>query len=324
MLRMPAFRYHHPCSAEEAIQAWHDHDGAMYIAGGTDLLPNLKHHLHGPAHLVGLTGLPRAEVHRGEEGWVLDAGLTLHRLSTHPQLQAELPPLAAAAGLVAGPQIRRMGTLGGNILLDTRCLYYNQSHFWRKALGYCLKKEGEWCHVIGGPKTCVAVQSSDTVPVLLALDASIVLQGAEGKREIKLRDLYHFDGMNHLKIERGELLVQVLIPHPPEGFRGSYRKLRTRGSIDFPQLGLAITGSWEGDRPQSLEIVVGAVNPKPKPVRGLEEFLGHSLDSAAIEAIAALVRKQTRPNEAVLGDVSWRRAMAEVFTRSELERLREG
>ena len=324
MLRMPPFRYHHPQSVEEAVQAWHDHEGAMYVAGGTDLLPNLKHHLHSPAHLVGLTGLPRAEVHRGEEAWVLDAGLTLHRLATHPQLQAELPPLAEAAGLVAGPQIRRMGTLGGNILLDTRCLYFNQSLFWRKALGYCLKKEGDWCHVIGGPKTCVAVQSSDTVPVLLALDASILLRGAEGQREIKLRDLYHFDGMNHLGIERGELLVQVRIPHPPKGFRGSYRKLRTRGSIDFPQLGLAITGSWEGDRPQSLEIVVGAINPKPKPVRGLEAFLGQPMDSAAIEAIAALVRKQTRPNEAVLGDVSWRRAMAEVFTRSGLETMRRG
>jgi len=318
---MPEFEYHHPKSAEEAVALWNSLPDAMYVAGGTDLLPNMKHKLFTPKHVIGLSGLPKAEIRRTEAGIELDGGVTLHALAMHPEVRELLPALSEAAGLVAGPQIRRMGTIGGNVLLDTRCLYYNQSEFWREALGYCLKKEGTWCHVVGGPKTCVAAQSSDTVPVLLAMDASIELLGKEGKRELALRELYHFNGMDHLKIEKGELLTKVKIPVRPGDWRGSYKKLRTRDSIDFPQLGVAIWGCWEDSVLQELHIVVGAANPKPKPVKKLEDFFGLALDDEAIDSIAELVQKQTRPQAAVHGDVSWRRAMASVFVGRALREL---
>ncbi len=320
MLRMPAFRYVHARSWTEARDLWHGASAAMYVAGGTDLLPNLKHELFRPEVLVGLSGLGRGTVRADGSTIVIDANVTLDALARDPLTPA---PLAQAAGLVAGPQIRRMGTIGGNVLLDTRCLFYNQSRFWRQALGHCLKAEGDWCHVIGGPKTCVAAQSSDCVPVLLAMDAAIVLMGPSGRRELKLRELYRFNGMDHLTIEKGELLTEVRVPRPVAGFRGQYRKLRMRGSIDFPQLGVAVTAVFDGDVPTSLDIVVGAANPQPKPVRKLEPYLGQPLTEDAVEAIAALVVKQTRPNEAVQGDPQWRRGVAGIYAARSLRELRD-
>ena len=313
MLRMDGFTYTRARSWEEALARW-DAD-AMYVAGGTDLLPNLKHRIVRPKRLIGLD-IPGSIVEEGDTV-VIGAGTRLDAIAA----RASLGPLATAAGLVAGPQIRAMGTLGGNVLLDTRCLYYNQTEPWRKALGYCLKAEGTWCHVVGGPKTCVAAQSSDTVPVLLALDATLSFLGPSGRRALRIRDLYRFNGMDHLQIEKGELLTEIVLPKPGAGFRGSYQKLRTRDSIDFPQLGLAIVGTFDGAVPSALEIVVGAANPQPKPVRGLDAFLGAPLDTAAIEAVADLVYKQTRPQAAVYGDVAWRRQMATVFTRRGLSVL---
>ena len=321
MLRMPEFEYHHPKSAEEAVALWNSLPDAMYVAGGTDLLPNMKHKLFSPKHVIGLSGLPKAQIHEKDSGFELDGGVTLHAIASHSRLSEQLPALAEAAGLVAGPQIRRMGTIGGNVLLDTRCLYYNQSEFWREALGYCLKKEGTWCHVVGGPKTCVAAQSSDTVPVLLAMDASIELLGPDGARVLKMRDLYHFNGMDHLKIEKGELLTKVTVPVNGGDWRGCYKKLRTRDSIDFPQLGVAVWGRWDNEVLEDLSIVVGAANPKPKPVKGLDAFFGTVLNEEAIDSIAALVQKQTRPQAAVHGDVNWRRAMANVFVARALGEL---
>jgi 4-hydroxybenzoyl-CoA reductase subunit beta len=321
MLRMPEFAYHQPQSAQEAVAMWQSLEDAMYVAGGTDLYPNLKHKLHAPKNVIGLSSLPTPEVRERTNHFELDGGLSLHTIANHPAILEALAPLSEAASLVAGPQIRRMGTLGGNVLLDTRCLFYNQSEFWRESLGFCLKKDGDWCHVIAGPKTCVAAQSSDTVPVLLALNASIVLLSAAGERELSLRELFNFNGMDHLRIEKGELLTVVRIPKPQAGFRGCYKKLRTRDSIDFPQVGLAVCGVWNADVLEQLEIVVGAVSPKPKPIRGLEGFLGQPLNPDTIAAIGDLVFKQSRPQAAVHGDVRWRRAMTRIFTVRALKEL---
>lgn len=319
MLRMDGFDVVVANSYPEARALWNPE--AMYCAGGTDLLPNLKHRLFRPRTVIHLGGIPGGATLEGEE-LVIGAGMTLAQLAEDPTVRTVLPPLSQAAGVVAGPQLRNMGTIGGNVLLDTRCLYYNQTEFWRKSLGYCLKAEGTWCHVVGGPKTCVATQSSDTVPVLLAADASIVLLGANGERILKMRDLYRYNGMDHLQIEKGELLKEIRIPKPPEGFRGSYQKLRTRASIDFPQLGVAIAGQFDGEVLLQLQIVIGAVNPQPKPVRGMEEFCGRPLENEGIQAICDKVFQQTRPQGSVHGDVTWRRQMAQVFVRRGLENLR--
>lgn len=322
MLRMEPFALKTARTYPEALQLWAANPGAIYVAGGTDLLPNLKHKIVKAETVIALD-VPGA-IHDEGDTVVIDGAVKLHTLATNPLVRDLLAPLARAAGLVAGPQIRAMGTIGGNVLLDTRCLYYNQTAFWRGALGHCLKAEGTWCHVVGGPKTCVAAQSSDTVPVLLALDASLRLLGPAGERTLAIRDLYRFNGMDHLSIQKGELLTAIVVKKPAPGFRGSYQKLRTRDSIDFPQLGVAITGTWDGDVPSALEIVVGAANPQPKPVRGLDAVLGQPMDEARATAVADMVHKQTRPQGSVHGDVAWRRQMASVFTRRGLLALAAG
>ncbi len=327
MLRMEPFTYKAARSYAEALDLWQAAEAPMYVAGGTDLLPNLKHGILHPRTLVSLGDIPLdvpGGVTESADAITIGAGTKLDVLAASDTIRTLLPPLARAAGLVAGPQIRAMGTIGGNVLLDTRCLYYNQSAFWRGALGHCLKAEGTWCHVVGGPKTCVAAQSSDTVPVLLALDAALHFVGPAGPRTLAIRDLYRFNGMDHLTIAKGELLTHLVVPKPAAGFRGSYQKLRTRDSIDFPQLGVAITGTFDGPVPTALEIVIGAANPQPKPIRGLEAFLGAPLDDTRAAAIADLVHKQTRPQAAVHGDPAWRRQMASVFTRRGLLALAQG
>jgi 4-hydroxybenzoyl-CoA reductase subunit beta len=341
MLRMDGFDYAHATSPEEAVRLFaaaeaQEGGSVRYIAGGTDILPNLKHRIISPTLMIGIaTALPQDIEDRGEY-WEIGAGMRLSTLAACDQL----PALSLAASLIAGPQIRNMGTLGGNIFLDTRCLFFNQSEFWRSSLGGCLKAQlpppggaaegaqrSDWCHVINGPKTCVATQSSDTVPVLLVRDASIVLLGPEGERVLALRNLFRFNGMDHLKIEAGELITHVRVPRAPKHQRESYQKLRTRDSIDFPQLGLAISaqveGTGEGAILHGLELVVGAVNPQPKQVKKLDAFVGQPLTNAAIAQIAELVVKQTRPQAAVHGGDAWRRHMAGVFTRRGLTGLRD-
>jgi len=318
MLRMDGFDFHPAGSAEEAVRLYAELAAPMYIAGGTDLLPNLKHRIVRPENLIGLAGVLETGLQSTDTEWTIGAGM---RLSDLAQV-SDIPPLAQASGLVAGPQIRNMGTIGGNVLLDTRCLFYNQTEFWRKSLGYCLKAEGDWCHVIAGPKTCVAAQSSDTVPVLLAMDASIDLLGPTGTRNLSLRDLYKFNGMDHLAISPGELLTAIRVPKPGAGFCGTYKKLRRRDSIDFPQLGVAVCARFENDTLSALDIVVGAVNPQPKPIRKLDPFIGQPLTDDAVEAIGQIVEKQTRPQKSITGDAAWRRSMAGIFTVRALKELR--
>lgn len=323
MLRMDGFDFQQARDPHEALHLWQSRPGARYIAGGTDLLPNVKHRIIHPSLLIGISNaLPKGWKIDGEE-WVIGAATTLSALSRFSQIA----PLARAASLVAGPQIRNMGTLGGNVLLDTRCLFYNQTEFWRKSLGYCLKAEGTWCHVVGGPKTCVATQSSDTVPVLISLGAKARFLGPDGTRDISIADLYKFNGMDHLKVQPGELLLEIRIPCLPDGFRGGYQKLRVRGAIDFPQLSVAVAGTWEGQGPTArvnqLQIVIGAVNPQPKALPGLERLTEGPLDDQAIEQIADLAHAKTRPQGSVHGDTAWRRQLTRVFVRRLLRGLRD-
>ncbi|NCG17686.1 MAG: hypothetical protein GWP91_01540 [Rhodobacterales bacterium] len=325
MLRMPEFQVHLPLTARQAVNLRSTLPESMYIAGGTDLLPNLKHHLHAPQHLVSLSKVVELKgIIVDDSGVRIGAGTSLHDVANHTELAAMVPGLAQAAGLVAGPQHRRMGTLGGNVMQDTRCLFYNQSLEWRTSLGKCLKKDGDWCHVLGSAKACVAAQSSDTVPMLMALDARVeVLRPSGDLEQIALRGLFtkdgRFDQMHTL--ENSALVIAIVVPKPADGHRSVYRKVRTRDSVDYPQLGIAISASLKNGQLTALEVVVGAMLPQPKRLTKLDSALGRVLDEAHISELAERAFKQVRPQPNIHGSVAWRREMARVETARGLRQI---
>ena len=325
MLRLPPFQVHLPDTALEAVQLRATLPNARYLAGGTDLLPNLKHGLQPADHLIGLAHLTELSgVCKHQDGSVsIGAATSLHILATHPLLTERLPGLAQAAAQIAGPQHRRMGTLGGNIMLDTRCLYYNQSAFWRESLGHCLKAEGDWCHVIGSKATCVAANSADTVPMLMALDAVLCFADQGGPHELPLAKLYAQNGMANHTVPSGALVTGVRIPPQPPGHRSVYHKVRARAAVDFAQLGLAVVGRFDGSTCTDLRAVAGAVMPKPKVLTGLTLAKGTTLPEPVVSELAELAFKQLRPQTSLHGDPAWRRHLARVaFTRA-LRQLRD-
>lgn len=317
MLRMSGFEVRVARSAEHALELWSEVQGAAWLAGGTDILPAIKQGVQRPERLIALhRALPRGARPDGE-GLLLGAGTRLVELAA-----LGIPALSEAAATVASPQIRNMGTLGGNVMLDTRCRYYNQSPLWRQGLGGCLKAEGSLCHVTGAPKSCVASQCADTIPALLVLGARLRLLSPAGSRELPLSDFLRFDGLRPHAIGTDELLVGVWLPGAPG--LGASAKLRPRGSIDFPQLSLSAFARLEGleARIEELRLAVGATNPQPRLLPGLDAFLGQPLDEERIQAIGELCWQRTRPQGSLVGDPGWRRQVARVFTVRLLHRLR--
>ena len=327
MLRLPAFEYHRPETVEEAIRLLDDFgEGAMLVAGGTDVVPNMKHRLFEPAHLVSLR---RVRELRGiavrEDELVIGSGETLAAVAADPLVRRHAPSVAEAAGLVAGPQLRNMGTIGGNLCLDTRCTYYNQSHFWRQSLGFCLKKDGDTCHVTGVGRKCVAAHSADTPPPLMTLGATVDLVSSAGLRSVPVVDLFVADGIRNTVRRPDEVLVGVRIPLPPAGTRMAFRKLRQRNAIDFPLLNLAVACELDGDeRVVAMRLVVSALGSRPRVVSGLDEVArGRALDDDVIEAVAEKAHQQCRPLTNIIVDPEWRRAMVPVHVRRMLGELRD-
>ncbi len=296
---------------------------ALPMAGGTDLMPNMKHRLFTPEHVVALNGI---EAMRGVDGGGKAGSLrigaleTLHSVSVHPAVRRHLPGLAQAAGSVAGPQHRNVGTLGGNICLDTRCTYYNQTEFWRRALGYCLKKDGTVCHVTKVGRKCVAAHSADTPPSLMALGAKFTLAGPRGTREIDAANFFVADGVLNTRRARNEILTEVTIP-VFAGRRSAYRKLRQRNAIDFPLLSVAVVADFQEDGiVASLKGVVSALGARPRMLTGWEEMAaGHRLDPGLVQALAERAGAQCRPLDNMIVDPQWRRAMVPVYVRRALE-----
>lgn len=323
MLRLPPFEYHRPGSVAEAVALMDSlGGGAMPLAGGTDLLPNMKHGLFTPRHLISLRGIEELRGIRLEgEELVIGAGETLARVAAHPLVQQAAPVLSRAAGQVAGPQLRAMGTLGGNLALDTRCTYYNQTAFWRGALGYCLKKDGTVCHVTRVGTKCVAAHSADTPPALMVLGASVHLAGPGGRRQVPVSDFFVADGIRNTRREQGEVIVEVRIPLPPVGFRAVYRKLRQRRAIDYPLLTVVAGGTVDGGgRVASLSGVVTALGSRPRELTGWGELAeGERLDAGRIEALAERAFAQCHPLDNITVDPLWRRAMVKVLVRRVLE-----
>lgn len=326
MLRLPAFRYHRPPSLEEALSLLGEHAGdVLPVAGGTDLIPNMKHRLFEPGHLVGLGGVPELRGIRREGGdLVIGAGETLADVAADPTVRQAVPALAEAAAHVAGPQLRNRGTIGGNLCLDTRCTYYNQTAFWRSALGYCLKKDGTVCHVTRVGKKCVAAHSADTPPVLMTVDAVVELAGPDGRRTMPVRDFFVADGIANTRREPGELVTAVRIPLGEPGFRTGYAKLRQRNAIDFPLLTVAVAGRVEPDGVvHDLRGVVTALGSRPKELAGWDAIAdGEYLNDEVVDALAERAFQQCHPLENIIVDPEWRRAMVPVFVKRALAALR--
>jgi 4-hydroxybenzoyl-CoA reductase subunit beta len=326
MLRLPPFRYHRPGTVAEALALMGEHDGrAMYVAGGTDLVPNMKHRLFEPEHVIALKGIGELRGVVEGDGWLrIGAAETLTAVATDPRVRDLFPALAEAAAHVAGPQLRNAGTIGGNVCLDTRCTYYNQTAFWRQALGYCLKKDGEVCHVTKVGRKCVAAHSADTPPVLMTLGAVAVLEGPAGRREVPISDFFVADGIANTRRAPDEILTQVRIPLRSAGRRQAYAKLRQRSSIDFPLLTVAIAADCEEDGTVvEIDGVVTGLGSRPRMLTGWSDVArGRRLDDEVVEELAERAHRQCHPLENIIVDPEWRRAMVPVYVRRALEEVR--
>ncbi|HLI71233.1 MAG TPA: xanthine dehydrogenase family protein subunit M [Ktedonobacteraceae bacterium] len=327
MLRLPPFRYLAPRTVEQAARMLaQEGEQAMPVAGGTDLYPNMKRRQFTPAVLIGLRGIQELKGISGspEQGMRIGAGVTLSTLADHPLIRRHYPALATAAGSVSTPQLRNMGTLGGNLLLDTRCNYYNQTEFWRHSIGYCMKKDGEVCLVAPGSPRCWAISSADTAPVLVSLDARARLVSERGERLIPVRELFRDDGMNPYTRASDELLTEILLP-PAAGWRGVYLKLRRRGSFDFPILGVAAALRFADDGTVAdARLTLGAVASHPvEATEAAAQMLHQRLSPALIDAVALAAAKRAKPLDNADLTINYRKQVTPVFVRRALKQLME-
>lgn len=317
MLRLPTFTYHRPRTAAEAVALAAEHGPrAMYVAGGTDLYPNMKRRQMTPEHVISLQdipGLDQLEVHP-EGGVRIGALARLSQLEHHPHLKQHFPALAHAIREISTPLLRNMGTLGGNLLLDTRCTYYDQTHEWRESIDFCMKKDGAICWVAPGSPRCWAVQSSDTVPVVCAMECDVELIGVNGPRRIKAGDLYRDDGIRYLTKQPEELLTRVFLP-PPGNWKASYLKLRRRDTFDFPILGVGACLWFDGQGVVTkANVRLGGAGSYAIPATESEQLLvGKPLTDEVIAAAGAAAMKPARTMDNTDQDVYWRRKVAPVF-----------
>ena len=324
MLRLHSYEYHRPESLSEAadLLARHPQD-AMLIAGGTDVMPNMKHRLFTPNHLIGIKSVSELHgIHLVDDHIVIGAAESLSAVAQHALVRERLPSLAKAAGSVAGPQLRNMGTIGGNICLDTRCTYYNQTYFWRSALGFCLKKDGDICHVTKVGKKCVAAHSADTPPVLMTLGAVVDLVSAQGARSVNVADFFLADGIHNSVRRPDEIVARVRIPLPSPDTRMGFAKVRQRRAIDFPLLNVAVAVGLADNTVRTMRIVVSALGARPREVSGLEKIVfGKVLDAEAVQAVADRAYEQCHPLENIIDDPDWRHAMVPVYVKRALQEL---
>ncbi|HSD41172.1 MAG TPA: FAD binding domain-containing protein [Burkholderiales bacterium] len=324
MMRMPWFRWHAPKSVAEAAKILAgEGPQAMLIAGGTDLVPNMKRRHQTPQTLVSIRNVSVLKMRANGAGLRLGAARTLTEIVEDADLRAKYRGLWQAAAQVATAQLRNMGTLGGNVCLDTRCTYYNQSHEWRKAIDFCLKKDGETCWVATASKRCVAVSSTDTAPALIALGAKVKLVSAQGERELALADLYKNDGIDYLTRRPDEILTEIALPDAA-GWRSSYWKLRRRGSFDFPVLGVAAAVKLAPDGVvEDARIVLGAAASRPFLVEKAGAALrGKRLTDEVIAAAAEATASRAKPMDNTDLDLYWRKEVVDDFVGYALREVR--
>ena len=318
-MSLPQFKLLRPRSVGEALDLLGKHTANVRVlAGGTDLIPSMRQKLFEPEYVLDLRGV--AEL-RGikplpDGGAVIGALTTIRTIERSDFLRERYPVLTEAAATVASPVLRNMGTIGGNICLDTRCLWYNQSLTWRKGCGFCIKKDGDLCHVAPGGTKCWAAFSGDTPPALLCLSAEIEIASPNGTRHIPLTEFYTGLGDTYRKLQPNELVTRVFLPASSAGYRGIYRKLRVRGSIDYPLAGVAVVMKRSNGHVADARIGITAVNPAPVLVKGATELLtGKSVNEALAEAAGDLAAKISKPLTTSALTPEYRREMIRVFTK---------
>ena len=325
MLRLPEFNYYQPRSPKQATKALADLGAdAMLVAGGTDVYPKMKRGQFTPRHLISLRALRELkEIRQTKDGLWIGAGESLTSVSNHRLIAKHFPALAHAAESVSTPQLRNMGTIGGNVLVDTRCNYYDQTFFWRQAVGFCMKKDGDICLVAPGSAKCLAIASSDTSPVLVSLGSEAVLVSGQGERRVKLEDLYRDDGIDYAAKGKNEVLKALFIPPESFGRRNVYLKLRRRGSFDFPILGVAATmDTDERGECHHASVVLTAVASAPKVIPEAPALLeGKKVTLDLINAVADLAAKTAHPLDNADLDYWYRKRMAKVYTQMALAQL---
>jgi len=324
MMRLPNFIYRAPRTVREAADFLAAApDTTMIVAGGTDLLPNMKRRQQTPATLVGLRQIAELKTIANGHGLTIGAGATLADLVRDPRVRRSYAGLWQAAAQVATPHLRNMGTIGGNLCLDTRCNYYDQNYEWRKAIAFCMKKDGQTCWVATSSPKCLAVSSTDTAPALIALGASVTLVSAEGTRTLPVADLYRNDGIHYLTSRPTEIVASIQVA-PLEGWRSTYWKLRRRGAFDFPVLSIAAAVKLARDGTvEEARIVLGAVASRPMEApEANRSLVGHDLSDAAIAHAADLAAQPARPMDNTDFALVWRKRVTRDFVTYALRELR--
>ena len=318
-MSLPQFRLLRPSAVDEAVAYLAKHAGNIRVlAGGTDLIPSMRQKLFEPEYVLDLRGLSELRGIRSKSDGAVEIGAltALSTIEKSAYLRQHFPVLTEAAATVASPVLRNMGTLGGNICLDTRCLWYNQSLTWRKGCGFCIKKDGDLCHVAPGGTKCWAAFSGDTPPALLCLNAEIEIVSTDGARRIAVRDFYTGDGENYRKLLASELVTRVFLPAEFAGYRGIYRKLRVRGSIDYPLAGVAVVMKRSNGYVSDARIAMTAVNPAPILVQKAGDMLiGKTIDEALAAAAADVAARTAKPLTTSALTPEYRREMIRVFTK---------
>jgi 4-hydroxybenzoyl-CoA reductase subunit beta len=323
MLRLPQFHYLAPQSLDEAARMLAEHGPqALVVAGGTDLFPNMKRRQQEPSVVIGLRSVSSVRGIEPTNGQLrIGAMASLHEVATHPLVRQRYPALATAAGLVSTPHLRRMGTLGGNLCLDTRCTYYDQNYHWRKSIDFCMKKDGAICWVAPNSPRCWAVSSSDTAPVAVALRAQLKLISSSGERSVEAGEFFRDDGILYLTRRPDEIVSSIEFP-ALDGWQMTYAKLRRRGSFDFPILGVAAAVKLNDGVIEEARLVLGAVGSSPVDQSNLAQpLVGTRPTAEAIQAVAAAAYKGAHPLDNTDLNYAWRKKMARVYVERALSRV---
>jgi len=314
------FRLLNPASVDEAVAAGRSHPGSRYVAGGTDLLVNLRRGIGGVDALIDLTGI--GELNRIDDsgpGLIIGSMVGIAEIARSKRFATHYTALAEAARAIAGPGHRTLATVGGNLCLDTRCVYYNQSDWWRSANGFCLKHRGDVCHVAPQGQRCHAAYSGDLAPALLVLGAEVEIARYGGRRRIPLSDLYVEDGRAHLALEPGELVVAVHLP--ADAPASTYMKVRQRGAVDFPLAGVAVVLAMKDGKVESLRVAVTGANSRPILIDGTDKLCGRAMDAKLLKDVDRLVQKQVQPMRTTLISSNYRRLAAAALAKRAIEKL---